>query len=56
MKHQMCEQRYFDDFEVGEKFILPSRTMTDALFAAFQLAELSRAISASTVAFAKNGR
>ena len=38
MKHQMCEQRYFDDFEVGEKFILPSRTMTDALFAAFQLA------------------
>jgi acyl dehydratase len=38
MKHQMCEQRYFDDFEVGEKFILPSRTMTEALFAAFQLA------------------
>ena len=36
--HQMCEQRYFDDFHIGEKFVLPSRTMTDALFAAFQLA------------------
>ncbi|KAK73863.1 MaoC-like protein [Bordetella bronchiseptica F4563] len=34
----MCEQRYFEDFEVGERFVLPSRTMTDALFAAFQLA------------------
>ena len=34
----MCDQRYFEDFEVGERFVLPSRTMTDALFAAFQLA------------------
>lgn len=38
IKHQLCEQRYFEDFVVGEKFLLPSRTMTDALFAAFQLA------------------
>ncbi len=38
IKHQMCEQRYFDDFEIGEQFRLPSRTMTDALFAAFALA------------------
>jgi len=38
IKHQMCDQRFFEDFAVGEKFILPSRTMTDALFAAFQLA------------------
>lgn len=38
IKHQMCEQRYFEDFKVGERFNLPSRTMTDALFAAFQLA------------------
>lgn len=38
IKHQMCEQRYFDDFVLGERFVLPSRTMTDALFAAFQLA------------------
>lgn len=36
--HRMCEQRYFDDFSLHEKFVLPSRTMTDALFAAFQLA------------------
>lgn len=36
--HQMCEQRYFEDFELGERFVIPSRTMTDALFAAFQLA------------------
>lgn len=38
IKHQMCEQRYFEDFVVGERFNLPSRTMTDAMFAAFQLA------------------
>lgn len=36
--HRLCEQRYFDDFQTGERFVLPSRTMTDALFAAFQLA------------------
>jgi len=32
------EPRYFEDFEVGEVFYSPSRTQTDALFAAFQLA------------------
>lgn len=37
-RHRMCETRYFDDFVIGERFILPSRTMTDALFAAFSLA------------------
>ena len=37
-EHRMLPTKYFEDFEVGEKFILPSRTMTDALFAAFQLA------------------
>ncbi len=36
--HRLCEQRYFDDFVVGERFNIPSRTMTDALFAAFQMA------------------
>ena len=36
--HRMCATRYLEDFIVGEKFILPSRTMTDALFAAFALA------------------
>ena len=30
--------RWFDDFEMDEVFYIPSRTMTDALFAAFQLA------------------
>jgi len=30
--------RWFDDFEVGERFYIPSRTQTDALFSAFQLA------------------
>ena len=38
IRHQLCEQRYFEDFRVGERFLLPSRTMTEALFAAFQLA------------------
>ena len=37
-QHRMCDTRYFEDFVIGEKFVLPSRTMTDALFAAFQLA------------------
>ncbi|MDR0274621.1 MAG: MaoC family dehydratase [Burkholderiaceae bacterium] len=34
----LTQQRYFEDFTLGERFALPSRTMTDALFAAFQLA------------------
>jgi acyl dehydratase len=38
IKHYLCEQRYFEDFKLGERFNAPSRTMTDALFAAFQLA------------------
>ena len=36
--HRFAAPRYFDDFRVGERFYIPSRTMTDALFAAFQLA------------------
>lgn len=35
--HRFCESRYFEELEVGEIFYLPSRTMTPALFAAFQL-------------------
>lgn len=31
-------QRYFEDFRVGETFYIPSRTVTDAHFAAFQAA------------------
>ena len=36
--HRLSQNRWFEDFVVGETFPLPSRTMTDALFAAFQLA------------------
>lgn len=32
------QQRWFEDFELGERFVLPSRTMTDAIFLAFQSA------------------
>ena len=36
-QHRMVpEQRWFDDFKLGERFVLPSRTMTDAVFLAFQ--------------------
>ena len=35
---KVLDQRYFEDFEMGERFISPSRTQTDALFAAFQMA------------------
>jgi hypothetical protein len=37
--HRMVpEQRWFEDFVVGERFVIPSRTMTTAVFAAFQTA------------------
>jgi len=37
--HSMADrQRWFEDFEIGERFVLPSRTMTDAIFLAFQAA------------------
>ena len=38
LEYRFSEPRWFDDFEVGERFYLPSRTMTEALFSAFQLA------------------
>ena len=34
--HRVVPQRDFEDLKVGEEFILPSRTITDANFAAFQ--------------------
>src|SRR5215813_12633702 len=37
-QHRHAASRYFDDLTVGERFYIPSRTMTEALFAAFQLA------------------
>ena len=37
--HRMIsEQRWFEDFRLGERFALPSRTMTEAIFLAFQAA------------------
>lgn len=37
--HRMvAEQRYLEDFSIGERFPLPSRTMTEAIFLAFQAA------------------
>jgi acyl dehydratase len=42
VKHPLDDRdepaHYFEDLEVGQRFPIPSRTMTDALFAAFQLA------------------
>ncbi|MGY3427599.1 acyl dehydratase [Bradyrhizobium sp. F1.13.4] len=38
-RHRMIPaQRWFEDFAVGERFVLPSRTQTTAVFAAFQTA------------------
>lgn len=38
-QHRMIPgQRWFEDFVVGERFVLPSRTQTAAVFAAFQTA------------------
>ena len=36
--HRRFPTRWFDDFKLGERFVIPSRTMTDALFLAFQAA------------------
>ena len=35
-QHRFPESRYFEDLTVGERFYIPSRTVTDANFAAFQ--------------------
>ena len=38
-QHRMVrEQRWFEDFVLGERFVIPSRTQTPAVFAAFQTA------------------
>ena len=36
--HRLAPQRWFEDFALGEVFNLPSRTMTEAIFLAFQAA------------------
>jgi len=35
-QHRFTESRYFEDLALGERFYIPSRTMTEAHFAAFQ--------------------
>jgi uncharacterized membrane protein (UPF0127 family)/acyl dehydratase len=35
-QHRFPENRYFENLAVGERFYIPSRTMTEAHFAAFQ--------------------
>ena len=40
-RHRMVpEQRWFEDFRLGERFVLPSRTMTEAIFLAITFAVL----------------
>ena len=34
--HRLGEPKYFEDLGIGEKFYIPSRTLTEANFAAFQ--------------------
>ncbi|HEU0060210.1 MAG TPA: MaoC family dehydratase [Hyphomicrobiaceae bacterium] len=35
-RHRLAPSRYFDEFQLGETFPLPSRTVTEAQFLAFQ--------------------
>lgn len=37
-QHRLAGSRYFDDFQLGETFNIPSRTVTEAQFLAFQAA------------------
>ena len=38
-QHRMvADQRWFEDFTLGKRFVIPSRTQTSAVFAAFQAA------------------
>ncbi len=36
--HRFAPSRYFEDFKLGEAFYIPSRTVTEAQFLAFQAA------------------
>jgi acyl dehydratase len=36
--HRLAESRWFEDFALGETFTIPSRTVTEAHFLAFQAA------------------
>ncbi len=47
-QHRMCDPSYFEDLEVGQTFYINSRTQTDALFSAFQLASGTTTRSTTT--------
>ncbi len=36
--YRFCKPCHFEDLKIGQKFPIPSRTITEALFSAFQLA------------------
>jgi acyl dehydratase len=35
-RHRLADDRWFEDLRIGERFAIPSRTVTEAHFAAFQ--------------------
>jgi acyl dehydratase len=37
-RHKVADSRYFEDFRLGETFVIPSRTVTEAHFLAFSAA------------------
>lgn len=37
-RHTLTDSSYFEDMSIGQRFVIPSRTLGDANFAAFQLA------------------
>ena len=39
-QHALCESSYFEDLEIGQRFLIPSRTLGDGNFAAFQTVSL----------------
>jgi hypothetical protein len=47
--HRLAATRWFDDLTVGERFPNPSRTMTEALFAAFTLSTTIASTATPTV-------
>ena len=36
--HSLKNSRYFEDFAIGEKYLIPSRTQTSSIFSMFQAA------------------
>ena len=37
-KHKSIVSKFFEDFSIGDKYVLPSRTQTSAIFSMFQAA------------------